>query len=162
MSEVYIYGLKDPRTGEIRYVGKTVNPSSRFSFHMAGNDVNRHKQNWLTGLKREGVKPEMVILEVTDEDRWEGREKYWIAKGRKDGWPLTNIAEGGANNSYSASNFDSALEPYLYKKKRLLLSGMTEAEKLDIVTEATKASIPYAKTPQGFEIARRIINERIG
>lgn len=29
----YIYGLVDPRTNELRYVGKSVNPKARLSKH---------------------------------------------------------------------------------------------------------------------------------
>ena len=31
MENVFIYSLKDPRTGEIRYVGKTIKPKKRLN-----------------------------------------------------------------------------------------------------------------------------------
>ena len=93
---VYIYGLKDPITKEIRYVGKTVNPKSRYQKHVKNDDMcNRHKKAWINSLKRTGHKPEMVILEETDEKHWDARERYWIKTGLESEWPLVNILSGG-------------------------------------------------------------------
>ena len=159
MSAVYIYGLKDPRTNEIRYVGKTNNPRRRLEFHLAMKDVNRHKVNWLEDLKRDGAKPVMVILEQTDDKNWGKREKYWIATGRASGWPLTNIADGGANNFYAEANLDAALELYVDKS---MLRGLSHEQKLAIAREAARVSVPYAKTARGYEIAKQTIIDQIG
>ena len=97
---VYIYGLRDPATEEIRYIGKANNPKARLSNHLACNDVNRHKNHWIASLKKIGLKPDLIILEETNTLEWEEREKHWIKYGRDNGWRLTNICEGGSNNLY--------------------------------------------------------------
>lgn len=93
---IYIYGLKDPRNNEIRYVGKSINPTLRYSEHIHEKKTNKEKMEWLKDLSDNGAKPELVILETIGEDvDWQEREKYWIAFGYESNWRLTNIASGG-------------------------------------------------------------------
>lgn len=96
-SPIYIYGLIDPETEECRYIGKSERPVERLQNHM--NDrSNCHRSHWLQSLKRRGMKPRMVILEVVEPNHpieWQLVEKFWIAKGREWGWPLTNNTSGG-------------------------------------------------------------------
>ena len=42
-----------------------------------------------------GTIPFFHTLEVVPMSKWEEREIYWIAYGREQGWPLTNISRGG-------------------------------------------------------------------
>ncbi len=88
----YIYALKDPIEHTIRYIGKTTNLSSRFSFHV--NDKSKtHKVNWIKNLKNKNLLPYMEILEEV-ETNWQDREKFYISKYRKI-YPLTNLTDGG-------------------------------------------------------------------
>ena len=93
---VYIYGLQDPFTGLIRYVGKTsrTNLNIRLSEHIchANRLTNGHFANWLKKCIREGKRPKIVTLETCTEDTWAEREKAWIKHYKKT---LTNILEGG-------------------------------------------------------------------
>lgn len=106
---VYIYGLVDPQTEEIRYVGKTSNLKDRYSSHLFADDVNRHKCNWIKLLKKNGHKPRMIILEKATEKNWEDRERFWIKHGYINGWKLTNISKGG--DTYSVYDDSSGLFP---------------------------------------------------
>ena len=92
---IYIYGLIDPNTAEVRYIGKSIRPKERLTNHM--NDVsNCHRSHWLQSLKSKGLKPEMVILEEMDgESDWQSSERKWIQYGRDANWPLTNNTDGG-------------------------------------------------------------------
>lgn len=57
---------------------------------------NCHRSHWLQSLKAKGLKPYMVILEQIDGAwPWQESERYWIARGKKLGWPLTNNTSGG-------------------------------------------------------------------
>ena len=58
--DVFIYSLSDPRTGEIRYVGKTVNLKRRLYGHLY-DDEKTHKSAWIKSLKRLGLKPQLDI-----------------------------------------------------------------------------------------------------
>lgn len=92
---VHIYMLVDPRTDEIRYVGKSVNPSERLNVHM-NERSNCHRSHWLQELKREGLLPHMFILETIEgEWPWQESERWWIARLKAGGARLTNSTSGG-------------------------------------------------------------------
>lgn len=93
---IYIYGLIDPRTDAIRYVGKTARLKERLYEHQNGVKKMGHCGDWIQQLLEMNLKPEWTILEeVGPNENWGEREKFWIAYGRKLGWSLTNITAGG-------------------------------------------------------------------
>lgn len=95
-SSSFIYGLVDPRTGEVRYIGKTVNGERRLRSHRSQMKGDRsHKGAWLRQLRKLGLTFEMNVLEVASPDLLLERESVWIAFGREQGWPLTNLTNGG-------------------------------------------------------------------
>ena len=91
----FIYGLVDPESQQVRYIGKSIRPEQRLQNHM--NEVsNCHRSHWLQSLKKRGLVPDLVIFEsVHGEWPWQESERYWIARGKKLGWPLTNNTSGG-------------------------------------------------------------------
>lgn len=93
--DVEIYALLDPRSEEIRYVGKSVNPRKRIRSHSQRKGVNPHKDNWIGTLAEDGLEPKLLILEIVQGDTWEECERWWIRILRECGEPLTNITEGG-------------------------------------------------------------------
>jgi hypothetical protein len=54
-----------------------------------------HVARWIVQLLNEGVRPEIYLIEECAAEDAPAREVYWIAYGRENGWPLTNIADGG-------------------------------------------------------------------
>lgn len=91
----YIYTLSDPRTGTVRYVGKTVNPKQRRHNHSnIARDKGTHKRNWINQLKQEKLRPLFEIIEEVDSD-WKFWEKYWIQQFKVWGFSLTNTTLGG-------------------------------------------------------------------
>lgn len=51
MLNVFIYALSDPRTNQIRYIGKANNPYNRYSNHYnSARDKNTHKRNWINRM----------------------------------------------------------------------------------------------------------------
>jgi hypothetical protein len=99
---IYIYQLRDPRDGEIRYIGKAVDPVHRLRYHKWHNKSG-HVGNWLEILRGLDLLPIMEIIEVSDAEAWAEREKYWIAFGREQGWKLTNITSGGEDGTFVRS-----------------------------------------------------------
>ena len=94
--KTYIYGLLDPDTKIIRYVGKSDCPKTRLSNHIQTSKKSKtHKSNWINLLIKNKKKPELVILEEVDFDDWEEREKYWINKYKNEGNDVTNFTNGG-------------------------------------------------------------------
>lgn len=88
-----IYGLIDPRTGNVRYVGYTAKSlKKRFKEHL--RDIRRCKRtSWIKSLQKQGLVPEVVVLEKVGEKNWQEIERKWIADfGRKN---LVNGTDGG-------------------------------------------------------------------
>ncbi len=101
---VYIYGLKCPLAGVIRYVGKSQNPSQRLRGHLTGANTHAYKHHtsrWLRKLIRLGLEPELSILhEVQPEERWQDVERRFISEAKERGWDLTNSTAGGEGLDY--------------------------------------------------------------
>lgn len=101
---VYIYGLKCPVAGVIRYVGKSINPQKRLIAHLTGARTGAYKHHtsaWLRKVIAGGLLPELVILEeVQSGQDWRAVERRWIEKARIAGWPLTNTTAGGEGLDY--------------------------------------------------------------
>jgi len=95
-----IYALLDPRDAAVRYIGKTIQtPAARLRRHLQRRFHTR-KGCWISQLKEQGLKPIWQTLEVIPAgEGWEARECWWIAHGRNEGWPLTNIGDGGEGRS---------------------------------------------------------------
>ncbi len=98
----FIYALSDPRDpGQVRYIGKTQNPSSRlYHHHLRYARPNRmtRKDRWIESLWKSGVTPLMEIIDEVphdDESEWQSLERFYIAYLRFLGADLTNISDGG-------------------------------------------------------------------
>lgn len=98
MSEEYIYVLKDPRSMEVRYVGKTSYPTDRFYCHLGANSGNKKKDAWTLELRALGQEPLMEVIEYVDfqipskegQETPGERERYWIKHFREAGSNLLN------------------------------------------------------------------------
>ncbi len=91
---MFIYGLFDPITQELRYIGKAINPKNRFNGHLKDNRLT-HKGSWIKSLLKNNLKPEMVVLEEVSDDNWQQEEHWWISYMKSLGVRLTNLNEGG-------------------------------------------------------------------
>src|SRR5690348_6073255 len=96
---VNIYGLIDPTTSQIRYVGKTVlDPRRRLSVHCdraLKSPEKTHSMAWIASLHKRGIKPEVFTIETVDGDHWIEAEQFWIAYFRFIGADLCNHTIGG-------------------------------------------------------------------
>lgn len=93
-----IYGLKDPLTDVIMYVGKSSSglKRPRYHAHAARKGDGGLCANWIRGLLDLELMYEIVVLEyVVDASVLVDREVWWIACGRNNGWPLLNQTIGG-------------------------------------------------------------------
>lgn len=88
----FIYGLHDRGSGEVRYVGKTIDLRTRLSEHKRGRSgIALRARRWI--LESEEV--QMRCLAIVPEDNWEWAEKSWIRALKIAGHRILNIAEGG-------------------------------------------------------------------
>lgn len=97
MSEHVVYGLTDPRTGELRYVGFSKTPRNRLHGHKY--DAKRgcsHRARWVMALRRLDLAPEMFVIEKHDtRSDAAAAEVDLIAYFRSLGCDLTNATDGG-------------------------------------------------------------------
>lgn len=100
----YIYALRCPESGYIRYIGKSVNPQRRLSAHISAamnKAYGHHTSNWIRKLAESNLEPSVEILEkVAEGESWREVERRWITEGRDKGWPLTNSTAGGEGLDY--------------------------------------------------------------
>ncbi len=120
--KTHIYGLVDPRTNKIRYVGKTVNIKRRLQNHLCPASLNRirHVAQWLKGLVQHNSRPTVVILETVKESDADKTERRWIRRFKKAGLKLTNLTPGGEGGAtYGRLGSKWSPEQYLnYAKTR--------------------------------------------
>jgi hypothetical protein len=93
---VYIYGLTEPGSDLIRYVGYAKNLNGRFRSHLteAAKKGGTHKRHWLRKLLDAGQLPGIVKIEETTKGLCQERERYWI-KNLKLTNDLVNSTAGG-------------------------------------------------------------------
>ena len=92
---VDIYGLFDPDSGQIRYIGKANCAAKRLKSHLLdARHRNRPVCNWIRGLTEQGKLPRLEVLETVDRASWQDAEKRVIAEYRKTA-KLLNLADGG-------------------------------------------------------------------
>jgi group I intron endonuclease len=100
----YIYALVDPRTNEIRYIGKSNDIRRRLRGHLEVIDrYNTPTTSWLKQLRNLGLIPEIRILEEVPIQIWEDKERWWIASFRERNINLTNVGRGGEGGNGSAN-----------------------------------------------------------
>lgn len=98
MTTVIIYGLVDPITNTVRYVGKTINLRRRIRDHCTRCNKNvTHLNSWLLGLKNNGLKPEVFVVDEVDNDDWIFWEQHYISLFKSWGFKLLNMTIGGDN-----------------------------------------------------------------
>lgn len=136
MGKVYIYGLVDKSKNELKYIGKSINPQSRYRKHLQdSNKKISYKDKWVHSLLENNNKPELLIIDEVDEVNWEFWEKHYISYYKSIGCKLTNISEGGEN---PPSAYGRKWTPEQIKKN-------SESNKGKKRSEETKRNISLAK-----------------
>jgi len=99
--KTYIYTLKCPITGKVRYVGKTNNPTERYKNHInKARDGGTHKRNWINLLRIKNLKPIFEIIDEVSVKEWKDKEKYYIKHYIDKGYYLVNHTGGGDGLSF--------------------------------------------------------------
>lgn len=91
---VAVYALADPRTGDVRYIGKANCPHARLKSHL--RDSRRRDTpiyRWIRKLAADNTQPIITVLAWTED--WQSEERKQIALHRENGCRLLNVAEGG-------------------------------------------------------------------
>lgn len=128
MGTTFIYTLSDPRTDEVRYVGKSNDPVSRLKSHMS--QAKTHKGWWIKNLVKSGFMPVMDVIDEVPDSEWAFWEQHWIQVFSGWGFSLTNGDAGGLGTGRST--------PELKAKISKTLSGRTYPERWRRVAGYTK------------------------
>ena len=96
MVETFFYVLKDPRTNEIKYVGRTTRPDTRLTKHVSESKARNKskKEQWIVSLLRKNTKPVFHIVYVLTCTQVEGKtvEKMLVKKLSKR-FDILNMAD---------------------------------------------------------------------
>lgn len=147
-----IYGLIDPRTEMLRYIGKTSNISNRMRDHYSFRVPSTHKECWLHDLRELSMKPDIFILEDVDANSWECAERYWIEQFKFMGADLTNGTSGGDGGPPS---HDSRIK--ISRKMRVVMREPSARERISLslkessIARAQIATL-HAKAARKYEI----------
>jgi len=105
-SKFLVYGLVDPRDGQLRYVGKSCSglwrPTEEFNRALKGQEGANHRVNWIKNMHSSGCRYSVVVFqELESNEILSQAEVFWIAYFRGLGCKLTNMTVGGEGVVYS-------------------------------------------------------------
>jgi group I intron endonuclease len=98
MSNAVVYGIIDPISNQLRYIGQTVNFNKRKSEHYRTAITQRSKARvykWLRSLYNKSIIPIFLILEECSIEVLDETEIFYIDYFKMLGCNLTNTTEGG-------------------------------------------------------------------
>lgn len=145
MPTTHIYTLSDPRTDEVRYVGKTRDPKGRIRNHL-GKREHSHKGNWIESLRKLGLKPVVHFIDEVPTEEWSFWEQHWIQTFAGWGFNLTNMNAGGGQHAYFTQELKVKHKASFTKEVRDKMRAtakvvMNTTEVKTRVSEATKVAM---------------------
>lgn len=144
-----IYGLIDPNTNELRYIGKTNNQKVRLNRHhqLSHLKSNSHHDNWIKSLLSSGQRAEMIIIETYNTyELLNQAEIDTIAYFKFIGCDLTNGTPGGDGRS----NFKHSKET----REKISKGNIGK-----ICSDSTKLAISMANKGNTVNIGRVLSDE---
>lgn len=163
-SKYLIYGLVDPRDGQLRYVGQTNQlPCQRLAQHEhAARRMKDRRRNtqWLRSLQVKSVRPEMLVLEeglskfVANET-----ESFYITYFRMVGCRLNNHTMGGEgsvgykHNDEARSRISAGLVGKGWSEERKLASRALSAESELALVSMYRSGAPLSTVAGNYELS---------
>lgn len=104
--KIYIYGLYEDKESELHYIGASKSPNERLEVHCNTINDPSPRGQWIKELRDKNKRPQLKILEETDETNARNREQCWIDKYLVKS-PITNYPHSGystkKNERYNSS-----------------------------------------------------------
>jgi hypothetical protein len=155
-----VYGLYDPRTMALRYVGQTTgNLEIRVRGHMRGANLHakRHASHWLRQIKEAGLMPvAKVIREASSRSVLDELEIATIREEREKGSRLTNCSVGG-----TGAGMRGHIGPSISEEGRKRISEAQRGRKVSLETRA-KISAALRGRTLSLETVRKMSESRKG
>lgn len=124
---IIVYGLRDPRTNEIRYIGRSSSWKTRPDAHRRAARKatdNSLKSQWIRELIAAGFDYEMVVMEICDDmESVIEAERKWIAEGRRLEWPLFNRTHAPTGATFVSAETKARISAAKMGKPRPDLRG---------------------------------------
>jgi len=136
----------DPRTLQVRYVGKSDSPELRLAVHQTRSKTgDTPAEQWLHELAEMGKEPILVIVEECLKADWPARERFWITLLRRNGADLTNTNDGGLG----------AMNPCAATRMKTIASHKGKQHSV-----AARVKMSKAKFGRPWSKARRLAQEK--
>lgn len=148
MKTTFIYALKEPDTGEIRYIGKADDPKERLYVHLADKSRN-HRTNWIRSLDE---KPDSEIVDEVPVEHWQQWEVAYIEFFREQGCGLVNGTPGGEGANLSLEAEERRCESIRKswtddRRAKMSLAMRSNKNALgSVCSEATRATLSLKNT----------------
>lgn len=151
-TKVFIYTLIDPRTDEIKYVGKTNNLKTRLSKHV-NRKLNTKVSCWIRSLLKEDLLPVMEVLDEVPDSEWQFWEQHWIWLCLSWGFNLKNGTYGGDGGDvhFTADTIRKLREMNLGEKNPMYGKKHTQ----EAIAKIVAANLGKKRSAIGCENIRR-------
>lgn len=160
MAQHIIYGLFDPNTQELRYIGYTSNQTKRYCDHhrKARLASKSHKNSWIKSLVSKSQKAEMYILEeYQTAEELPQAEIELIEYYRSIGCDLTNGTNGGEGNNGRKHSDETKMKMSIAHKGKKISDE--HKNNLSIVAKSQKRKPPSRKGAKMSEESKQKISE---
>jgi hypothetical protein len=98
-----IYGLHDPESNELRYIGQTIQPpKKRLGVHVSPWSLRRRSylSNWIASVLKRGSRPTILVRgQAEDQAGLDALEVQHISEARASGVRLVNLSNGGGGRA---------------------------------------------------------------
>lgn len=163
----YIYAYSNDNVlGHSWYVGKANDIEERWrACRREKRENNCRKWDLVQAHLKARTKPFIHTLEIVPMEQCDEREKYWIAFGRAQGWPLTNISRGGGLGTHREDTLKRmvakqlGVRPSLETREKLRASHLGCKHTLEHVAKARTAATGKKRPP---EFGERIRARQLG
>lgn len=112
MKNNIIYALREPRTDEYRYIGKSNSGIKRAKSHLTFSH-NNNVNIWVQELRELGLSPIIDVLEECEEELLNIKESFWIQYYEECGCKLFNSLK------YSGHAIEKLKKEVVLEKKAL-------------------------------------------
>lgn len=118
--KTFIYIFICPIDGVPKYVGKSNNPEKRLKDHCLDfRCMDLDKATWIRTLKKQKLRPILVVIDEVDSYEWKERELWWCNYFKSYGYKLFNNRSRNGLTYANSKTFKKGNVPWNYGTKRI-------------------------------------------